>query len=260
VPARAAVTIGSNLATPATTNMNCNGVACTIANLSLIAANQAPGGLTSPVTGTVTSWRASAGGTATNVSLRVLTPGTGLTYTGGGASAPTTITGVSGPIASSVPIKAGDAVGLDSGNSGLVLGSNAGAAQAYWTLPTLGPGSTRLGLSGGPYETLVQAVVEPTNTLTYGKLKRNKKKGTARLTVNVPNPGQLSFSGRGIKVRASASAAVSAGPLAVTIKAKGKKAKKLARKGKLKVKLVFTYTPDNGSTKKQSKKVTLRKK
>lgn len=257
-PAGAAVTIGSSLATPATINTNCNGTPCTTANVTLLAANQAPGGLTSPVNGTVTSWRASAGGTATDISLRILRPNGGLTYTGAGTSAATSITGVSAPIGTSLPIRAGDSIGLNVGNSGLVLGSNAGATQVWWTLPPLADGSTRAGSAGNAIETLVQAVVEPSNTLTLGKPRLNKKNGTAKMIVTVPNPGQLSFSGKGVKVTGP-SGAVTTGAITVKVKAKGKKARKLRETGKVAVKPSFTFTPTNGTTATQAKKLKLKR-
>ena len=103
----------------------------------------------------------------------------------------------------------------------------------------------------------------PSNSLTLGKVKRNTKKGTATITVNVPNPGELTGSGKGAKVaRASGavtSKAVSAGNAQLLIKAKGKKKRKLNKRGKVKLKVAITYTPTGGAPNTQSRKLKLKK-
>ncbi len=88
----------------------------------------------------------------------------------------------------------------------------------------------------------------PSNDFVLGKVKKNKNKGTAVLTVNVPGPGTLTLSGGGLKAQrvggASISKAVSsAGPVHLKVKAKGHKKTKLLHNGKIKVKATVTYTP-----------------
>ncbi len=258
-PAEGTVTIGSNLATPPTDNMYCfSMIPCTETNLSLIAPNQAPGGLRSPVNGTVTSWRASAT-SAEDLRLRILAPGAGLNFTGSGTSAPATFSGVSPPIPTSLPISSGDAIGLGILNNNLVQGANPGATEIHWTVPDLADGATLAGTPGGAYEVLVQATIEPTNTLTFGKITRNKKKGTATLSVSVPNAGALSYSGKGVKVIGPASVAAR-GNITVTIKALGKVRKKLKSSGKAMVRPTITFTPTSGTSNAQPTTVKLKKK
>jgi hypothetical protein len=103
-----------------------------------------------------------------------------------------------------------------------------------------------------------------TNTFTLGKVKRNKKKGTATINLTVPNPGELTGSGKGVKAssagQAQTSKAVAAGPTKLLISAKGKKLKKLKKTGKVKLKVAITYTPTGGQPNTQAKKVKLIKK
>jgi hypothetical protein len=264
-PAPASVTIGSNLASLHAHNMpGCN-ISCTATNLHIPFANRAAGGLTSPVNGTVTSWRVRAN-TGLNLSLRILRPVGGLTYTGVGTSAPASFPGpgISPSFPTSLPINIGDSIGLDNPNANLILGAVPGAVQLFWNVPPLLDGVSRAPTgAGASREVLVQAVVEPTNTLTFGKVRRNKKKGVAFLPVNVPNPGELTFSGKLLKIAggASASQAVS-GPGQVTVKvtAKKKKAKKLKRKGKVRVKPIFEFTPTSGLTSTQAARFGLKRK
>jgi hypothetical protein len=97
----------------------------------------------------------------------------------------------------------------------------------------------------------VQAVVatQPSNQFSFNKLVRNKAKGTAKLPVQVPGPGTLALTGKGVKVqRAGGEARVSravkaAGTVKLTINAKGAKKATLKETGKVKVKVKVTYTP-----------------
>lgn len=108
---------------------------------------------------------------------------------------------------------------------------------------------------------------KPSNAFTFGKLKRNKKRGTATQAVNVPGPGTLKLSGKGlVKQRSSGQASASpllaktvtaAGIVKLKIKAKGKKKKKLNKKGRVKVKAFFTFTPTDGDPNTKAKTIKL---
>lgn len=262
-PAQGAVTIGSSLATP--NNMDntpgCN-IACTVVNLDLNAANQATGGLRSPVNGTVTSWRLNANA-APNVALRVLRPGTGTTMTGVATSAAAAFAGpgTSPPIPTNLPIQAGDAVGLESPNGNFVFGTNGAASTLVWNMPVLANGSSRMSDTvGASREVLVQAVVEPTNTLTIGAATLNKKKGTAVLSVTSPNPGQLTATANGGTVTPlGVGNAIPRGEVKFTVRATGKKAKKLKKKGKAGISATFNYTPTGGTASSQTVSVGLKR-
>ncbi len=102
---------------------------------------------------------------------------------------------------------------------------------------------------------------EPSNEFTFGKLKRNKQKGTAKLTIEIAEgPGELELT-KTKKVKADAEAVEGEGATEekLAIKPKGKARKKLRKKGKAKVKAVVTYTPDGGEPNTKSRKVKLKK-
>jgi hypothetical protein len=245
-----AVTIGSNLTATASDNFGCNAVDCTITNVTL-PTTSLPAGLTSPVNGTVTSWSFKSGSAAPNpIRLRVLRQVSAVippVYTGAGTSAPVpTALGVVGPNATSLPIKAGDTVGLNAKDS-LVEANTAGARQAFWAVPPLADGDTRpSNATFTNVEVLVQATIEPTNTVVVGAVTRNKKKGTATVTISVPNSGQLSYAGTGLNIIGPASIAAP-GDIQLTVSATGKKRKKLKRKGKVSVSFGTTFTPNFGA-------------
>jgi hypothetical protein len=105
--------------------------------------------------------------------------------------------------------------------------------------------------------------VQANNAFTIDGIKRSKKKGTATITVNVPNPGELLATGNGVKASSAGQAVISksvgAGQARLLVKAKGKKRKKLNRKGKTKLSVAITYTPTAGRAATQSVQVKLKK-
>ena len=120
------------------------------------------------------------------------------------------------------------------------------------------PNSSAAGADGsdiGAYE------LQPSNALTLGKIKKNKKKGTATLSVKLPQPsvGSLTLKGKGLKTVTTAVTGQS--QLKLKIAAKSKKIRKaLKKKGKRKVKVEVTYTPTGNAAATQSRTTKLVKK
>jgi subtilisin-like proprotein convertase family protein len=106
---------------------------------------------------------------------------------------------------------------------------------------------------------------KPSNEFSFGKLKRNKKRGTATLAVIVPSAGTLDLSGKGVVKqrplgpahRVLAKTVSAAGTVKLKIKAKGKAKKHLDRIGTVKVKAKVTYTPTGGSPNTKTKRIKL---
>ncbi|HWC09547.1 MAG TPA: hypothetical protein VG458_10885 [Solirubrobacterales bacterium] len=97
----------------------------------------------------------------------------------------------------------------------------------------------------------------PSNEFKFGKLKLNKKAGTATLTINVPGAGSAVVKGTGIKK--AKKAAKAAGKLSLPVKLSGKAKKKLGEKGKATVTAKVTFTPSGGAALTQKRKLTLKK-
>ncbi len=174
----------------------------------------------------------------------------------------------------SIAVQPGDVLGLNSANSGSVVNECAFTApgQTYdFLLGDLGDGMSGAFMSGSNARLNITAVVaaKPSNVFSFGKVKRNKRKGTASLAVNVPGPGTLALTGKGVKTQrvgraATASKTVTAaGTVKLLVKAKGKAKHKLNKTGKVKVKVSVTYTPTAdivGDPNTQTKRVKLVKK
>ena len=158
----------------------------------------------------------------------------------------------------SVAVKAGDVLGI-TGRGGAV---NIGCLHMGGT-GQRGAHNGDLGASGiGEFSVAtgrvnVSAVLEPDNAFTLGGVARNKKRGTATLTVNLPNPGELTGSGNGVTV--ASVTAHGPGPVTVKIKATGKKKRKLSEMGKVKVAPTLTYAPTGGDPTTQSTTLKLKK-
>jgi hypothetical protein len=98
---------------------------------------------------------------------------------------------------------------------------------------------------------------EPGENLTLGKLKRNKRKGTAKLTVSVAHPGELKLRAKGTKTaRKTVSAA---GQVKLKVKPKGKVKRKLRRTGKAKLTLKVEHAPTGGEPATAKRKAKLKR-
>lgn len=95
------------------------------------------------------------------------------------------------------------------------------------------------------------------NTVSAGKPKLNKKKGTAKVPVTVGDAGTVVLSGKGLKRKRATFGGPGSGKL--TVKPKGKTSRKLNSTGKAAVKAKITFTPNGGTPKTVTKKIKLKK-
>jgi hypothetical protein len=265
-PAAAVVTIGSNLGREPDSSANYS-PRPTFSNVALAPNLQAPGGLSSPVNGTVVRWRIRVGDSTRPTNLRIIRPLGGGFFTAAGTSA-----SVTPPINATTSyttellIRIGDYIGIDCCSPGPpgaeFFVSGVPAIRDEWQPSLADGGPSRPPSSANLYEVALNADI--TTTFTVNAIKRNKQKGTATLTVTVPFAGELTGAGKGIKVTNAAvsSMTVSApGSVRLLIKARGrKKKKKLNSTGEVKVKPKITYTPTGGEPATKSVKLKLKKK
>jgi len=97
--------------------------------------------------------------------------------------------------------------------------------------------------------------VLPPNRFRFGKVKKNRHKGTATLQVTVPAAGALALTSK--KVRAVKKHATRAGKVTLTIRPKAKANKALKLLHHLKVHLRVKFTPTGGTPTSKSKALTL---
>jgi hypothetical protein len=92
--------------------------------------------------------------------------------------------------------------------------------------------------------------------IKLGRVKLNKAKGTATLSVKVPGAGTLTVTGKGL-VKAKKKAK-KAKKLKITVKTKGATKSQLEQLGTLKVKAKLTFKPTSGIAAKKTKSITLK--
>ena len=223
-----------------------------------------------PGTGTITFWTTYGGASAgTQMTMKVFRKvADPARYQVVGHAGPRTVTpgGTDGnTFPASIPVKAGDVLGLHTVTTDAPSIFASPGDQFLFASGNLADGAS------GDFQTdpfgnrvNVEAVFVPANTFTLGKTQRNRKRGTATLTLNLPNAGELTASGKGAGVAAAGAVASktvpNAGPAKLVVKAKGKKKAKLNETGKVKLNLAVTYTPTGGDPSTQSIKVKLKKK
>jgi len=182
LPAGAMVTIGSNLGRQPDVSSQYD-PRPTFANFALAPDRQAPGGLASPVNGTVVRWRIRVGSSTEVTNFRVIAP-LAITYFAGVGTSPQVTPPSNATTAYDVqlPIQVGDYIGLDCcdpGDAAFFVSDPSGASIRSEWQPALGAGTPA---SSNPYEIALNADIEPTSTFTIG-IVHNWKKGRASLTV-----------------------------------------------------------------------------
>jgi WD40 repeat protein len=146
------------------------------------------------------------------------------------------------------------------GTGATPLVANTGAAYPSWAPAGSSGGGGETGGGSGSGSTPgppPPAAGPPSNEFTFGKVKLNKKKGTAALTVSLPGPGKLVLGGKGVKAATTPVAA--AGKATLAIKAIGKALKKLNSTGATSLGAKVTFTPTGGSPRTKTKSLTLKK-
>ena len=123
--------------------------------------------------------------------------------------------GIVNAFAVNIPVQPGDVLGLNNANAAAV--PNACLLSAPGDFNPQHPGDLADGQSAnfdGEYGSAnrrpnISAVVgfKPKNSFNFGKLNRNRDRGTATLAVKVPGPGKLSLTGKGVKTQRSDRAA-----------------------------------------------------
>jgi hypothetical protein len=101
----------------------------------------------------------------------------------------------------------------------------------------------------------VDGLSVPAGAFKLGKVKLNKKKGTAILTVPVDWPGRVTASGKGVR-KASRSAS-GVGKVKLPIRAKGKKLGRLNRTGRVRLRVKVTHRPAGGNAASKRKRIRL---
>jgi hypothetical protein len=214
----------------------------------------------------ITAWSTLANSTTNQqLTLRIFRPLGGASYLAVAHDGPRTLSpSAINTFPVSIAVNRGDILGDDSsGTSNFPVACMFGVpGETYWTsFPNPSPDDGHSGTftSGNNQRLNVKAEVEVTNAFSFGAATRNKKKGTATLTVNGAGPGTFSLAGKGLKAQ-QASLGNVVGTVSIPVIAIGKLKKKLRSRGKAKTTGSVTFTPEGGTANVQSAPLKLIKK
>jgi hypothetical protein len=164
-----------------------------------------------PANGRITSWRTYAGPAGGQMTMKifrkVLDP---YLYVVVGHSGPVSL--LPGQLSGNtypadIPVKPGDLLGVNTPAGSTASYCIDGGSGDYlyrdnFPQPNgLGDGQdgTFTPDASGSVRFNIEAVFEPTNSFELAGIRRDTKRGTATLSFNLPNPGELSASGKGVK-------------------------------------------------------------
>ena len=248
-PAEATITVGSDLTEAASSQASdCSPLAPTCTSML---ARAKPGNLypaASPADGTVVRFGIKSGDAETvtfhllhldaDIAAKVLLVG--------GASTGPTVT-LPGPgtfeFPASVPIKAGDSVGFDSSSSTAYGACQSGAELWKFSPPLVDGASFQPPQSSQDCELLVDAVVEPSASVGFGRGAVSRA-GRTRLVLHLPGPGTLTLSGT--QIRTVRRNIARAGTFNAPVHLRGDARRRITKSGHARVGVSETFTPTGG--------------
>ena len=209
----------------------------------------------------ITSWSHHAGAGSAPIEFKVYRGVSGATYTVVGHDGPRPLT--SGTLNTfsglHLPVAPGDVIGLHTSAAPTACHFNApGESYLYrpGDLPDRQAGDFLL--NNGEYLN-VSALVELDNRISITNVRRNKNRGTARITVHIPNPGVLHLTGASGGFQGPRHRQVAAGIVKLVVTAVGRAREKLLDTGKVRVRPQITYVPTGGRGNFQVLSIKLRK-
>jgi hypothetical protein len=238
-PARAAVTLGqlAPFSPPPDCDPTRDYLQPSITGGNLYIARQA---------GTITSWSTRSSGAGATYVFKVFRRTTDPdVFTVVARAAPRTLTAGINTVPVNIAVRSGDMIGLnESGisNSCTFLQPGDGVLSRI--------GDLSLGASGtfAPQNDVrlnLSAVLVPSNDFAIVAVTRDRKRGSAKVIVNVSNPGVLRMTGKGLKKRVTKNVAV-ARTVHFQIASAGSRKRKLERTGKVTLTPTLTFTPTGG--------------
>jgi hypothetical protein len=215
--------------------------------------------------GTITSWSTRSGGSSSytlKVFRRTTDPDVFRVI---GHSGPHPLTSGLKTFPANLAVSSGDLIGLNAtgpgtGNTCAFSSPGDFVLTSGGNLPDGGSGNFPPGGAMDNVRLNLSATLVPTNAFSFGRITRDRRKGSAALEILVSNPGSVALAGNGLKSKRATKTVAVPGVVRFAIAVTGKWKKKLNRKGKVSVQVNATFTPIGGDPATQSIRLKLKKK
>jgi hypothetical protein len=197
--------------------------------------------------GTITSWSTNSSGEGATYVFKIFRRTSDPDVFQVIAHAPTHLLGPGlNTVPVSIPVRSGDMIGINERGD-----ANACTFGQPGDGVLMRPGSVVDGGSGtftprNDVRLNLSAVLVPSNAFTITALTQDRKRGSATVTVSVPNPGILSLAGKTLKKRHVSKNIAVARTVNFQLAATGKRKRKLDKTGKVAVTATMTYLPAAG--------------
>jgi hypothetical protein len=213
--------------------------------------------------GTITSWSTRSGGSG-SYSLKVFRRTTDPdVFRVIGHSGPHALSAGLNSFPANLTVSSGDLIGLNARGAGNTCAfSSPGdfVLTSGGNLPDGGSGNFPPAGAMDNVRLNLSATLVPTNVFSFGRIRRDRRKGSAVLEVVVSNPGSVTLAGNGLKAKRATKTVAVPGVVRFAIAVTGKRKRKLNRKGRVSVQVNATFTPIGSDPATQSIRVKLKKK
>jgi hypothetical protein len=252
-PAAAAVSVGQLSPDPPAAN-------CTTPGIDYLQPSVTGGNLyVAKEAGTITTWTTNSSGAAATYVLKIFRRTTDPdSFQVVAHSAPHMLSLGVNNVPVNIPVKSGDMIGFhESGGSNSCTFTSIGDGVLNRT------GDLKDGAAGtfaalNDVRLNLSAVLVPDNSFTFSSITRDRRRGTATITVTTSNMGLVTAAGKGMKKRPPKNIAV-AGPVSFPVAAIGKARHRLARTGKVVLPVRVTFFPPGGDPSIQSINLKLKR-
>jgi len=252
-PAAGAVSVGQLAPDPPAAN-------CTTPGLDYLQPSVTGGNLyVAKEAGTITSWTTNSSGAGATYVLKIFRRTTDPdSFQVMAHSAPHLLSFGVNNVPVSIPVKSGDMIGFhESGPPNSCTFTSIGDSVLNRT-GDLHDGAAGTFAPQNDVRLNLSAVLVPDNSFSVSGITRDRKRGTATVTVTTSNMGVVTAAGKGMKKQAAKNIAV-AGPVSFPVVATGKARHRLARTGKVVLPIRVTFFPPGGDPSVQSINLKLKR-
>ncbi len=163
------------------------------------------------------------------------------------------------PVSPGLHVESGDMIGFNESGSPNSCAFSAPGDSVLRASGNLADGGSAAFSTQDDVRLNLSATLVPSNDFRLAGVARNRRFGTANLTVDLSNPGTATLTGKEIRKRHASRSIPVAGPVTFAIAPAASTLKRLNRRGTARVRVTVTFTPPDGDPNGQSITIALKK-